>query len=74
MSSSFTRAQGNCRGYAERVKAGSGDVALHMWWGMPHVFYALVGMFTAAFDVLGIAGAFIRQLSQAGPSPLPNGH
>jgi hypothetical protein len=55
-------------------ESGGWRRALHVWSGMPHVFYGLVGMLKAASDALDIAGAFFRQLSQAGPSPLPNGH
>lgn len=60
--------------YAARKEAVGGEITVHVWKGMPHVFCGLVGMLKSAPEALDIAGAFIRQLSQSGPSPVANGN
>jgi len=50
--------------YAQRMEALGGDVVVHVWRGMPHVFCGFVGMLKVAAEALDIAGNFIRQLPQ----------
>ena len=52
------------------MEAAGGNVVAHVWRGMPHVFCGLIGMLKAASEALDIAGDFIRQLPQGGPSRL----
>ena len=46
------------RRFAERA---GGDITLHIWEGMPHVFPSNVGTLVAAEEALSDAGIFIRQ-------------
>lgn len=50
--------------YGERFESQGGDVAVHVWRGMPHVFSGFVDILKVAAEALDIAGAFIRQLTQ----------
>jgi monoterpene epsilon-lactone hydrolase len=58
--------------YAERLEAAGGDVVVHVWKGMPHVFCTLVGLLKASAEALDIGAAFIRQLPCSSPVRLAN--
>ncbi|WP_158811322.1 alpha/beta hydrolase [Beijerinckia sp. L45] len=55
--------------YADRMDAAGGNVVLHVWRGMPHVFSIFVGLLKSSTEALDIAGAFIRQLPYDEPVP-----
>lgn len=46
--------------YAERAHSQGGQVELHVWQGMPHVFPSSLGALDAAEAALGIMGDFLR--------------
>ena len=48
--------------YAHRLEATGGEVAVHVWQGMTHVFPAGVGSLRAAGEALDLAGAFLSAL------------
>jgi monoterpene epsilon-lactone hydrolase len=48
------------RRYAERVKAAGGNVQLHIWQGMVHVFPANLALLRAAKEALDLLGNFLR--------------
>ena len=53
----------DARRYADRVSANDGNIQLHIWEGMPHVFLSNIGTLGAANDALGDLGAFLREQS-----------
>lgn len=57
------------RRLAERA---GGDITLHIWEGMPHVFPQSVGVLVAAEEALVDMGAYIREHSNAERSVVPN--
>ena len=48
------------RRYAARFEAAGGDIAVHVWEGMTHVFPSSVGVLAAAGAALDDLGAFVR--------------
>ena len=57
------------RRFAQRA---GGDITLHIWEGMPHVFPQSVGVLVAAEEALVDMGAFIREHSNAERSVVPS--
>ncbi len=53
----------DARRYAERVARAGGDIQLHQWAGMPHVFPANIGVLGAARQAVDELGRFLRQHS-----------
>jgi len=53
------------RRYAQKARAANGDIALHLWEGMPHVFASTVGTLNAAEQALDLIGAFLRERLEA---------
>jgi epsilon-lactone hydrolase len=49
----------DARRYAERLAAAGGDVELHQWAGMPHVFPANVGVLSTAQPAVDAIGQFL---------------
>jgi len=49
------------RRYAERFATAGGNIQLHIWEGMPHVFPASVGTLAASQMALDDIGSFLRQ-------------
>jgi acetyl esterase/lipase len=50
----------DARRYAERLAASGGEVQLHFWEGMTHVFPSSVGTLAASAMALGDLGAFLN--------------
>jgi len=50
----------DARRYAGRVASEDGDVQLHIWEGMPHVFPANIGVLQAAGEALDQVASFLR--------------
>jgi len=50
----------DARRYAERLAASGGEVQLHIWEGMTHVFPSSVGTLAASAMALGDLGAFLN--------------
>ena len=51
----------DARRYAERMAAAGGEIQLHQWAGMPHVFPANIGVLTAAQPAVDAIGSFLRR-------------
>jgi len=51
----------DARRYAERMAAAGGEIQLHQWAGMPHVFPANIGVLAAAQLAVDAIGSFMRQ-------------
>jgi len=51
----------DARRYAKRLAKSGGNVALHVWEGMVHVFPANLDLLRAAHEALDIAGEFLRE-------------
>jgi acetyl esterase/lipase len=55
----------DARRYADQVSANDGDIQLHIWAGMPHVFPSNIGTLASANGALGVLGAFLREQSHS---------
>ncbi|MDR3473025.1 MAG: alpha/beta hydrolase [Devosia sp.] len=58
----------DARRYAERFTAAGGDLQLHQWAGLPHVFPANIGVLSAAQPAVDAVGQFLRAACAASTS------
>jgi acetyl esterase/lipase len=58
----------DARRYAERFTSAGGDMQLHQWAGMPHVFPANIGVLSTARPAVDAIGQFLREARAASTS------
>lgn len=58
----------DARRYAQRVNDAGGELTLHQWAGMPHVFLSSIGVLSTAQPAIDTVARFLRDAFEASPS------